>query len=47
MVNQYGAGGTMTVKMEGPYGSFGSLVKVVEIVLNADNYTDTEFKIYK
>ena len=33
MVNQYGAGGTMTVTMEGPFGSFGSLVKVVEILL--------------
>ena len=30
MVNQYGAGGTMTVRMEGPFGSFGSLVKVGE-----------------
>ena len=33
MVNQYGAGGTMTAQMAGPFGSFGSLVKVVEIPL--------------
>ena len=38
MVNQYGAGGTMTVSMEGPYGSFGSLVKVAEITLAADGW---------
>lgn len=38
MVNQYGAGGTMSVTMDGPFGSFGSLVKVKEITLAADGW---------
>lgn len=47
MVNQYGAGGTMTVQMEGPYGSFGSLVKVVEIVLPVDSWKNAESPFFQ
>jgi hypothetical protein len=47
MVNQYGAGGTMTVTMEGPYGSFGSLVKVGEIVLPADNWKNANSPFFQ
>lgn len=47
MVNQYGAGGTMTVTMEGPFGSFGSLVKVVEIVLTADNWKNANSPFFQ
>lgn len=38
MVNQYGAGGTMSVIMDGPFGNFGSLVKVEQITLTEANW---------
>lgn len=38
MVNQYGSGSTLSVTMEGPFGSFGSLIKVTELTLAADGW---------
>lgn len=38
MVNQYGSGSSLSVTMEGPFGSFGSLIKVTDLTLTADGW---------
>ena len=38
MINQYGSGSSMSVTMEGPFGGFGSLVKLAEISLPAADW---------
>ena len=47
MVHQYGAGGTMTVEMDGPFGSFGSLVKVVEIPLPVSGWKNANSPFFQ
>lgn len=42
MVNQYGAGGTITAEMDGPFSSFGSMVKLSTVTLLADGWKNAE-----
>lgn len=42
MALDYGAGGSITVSMEGPFGGSGSAVKITEVTLLAANWKGAE-----